>query len=107
MAEVIYPVTEGKDFNYFKEFSVIHDHFPDSPDENPQVIIRFRGNQNLKLMILDAGKVEYSFNGSTVHGTLEFGKSNASLDFLNRANKKIWFRYITNTPTVRVEAWRV
>ena len=50
--------------------------------------------------------VEYSFNGYTVHGTLDSTGSTAPnfLVFENRVISKIWF---AGTGNVRVEAWAV
>jgi hypothetical protein len=53
--------------------------------------------------------VQYSFNGYTVHGTLD-GSSTAAPNFLvfeNRVISKIWFTYIGGSGAVRVEAWAV
>lgn len=53
--------------------------------------------------------VEYSFNGYTVHGTLDGSGATAPnyLIFENRVVSKIWFTYTTGSGTIRVEAWAV
>lgn len=56
---------------------------------------------------LGAGVVQYSFNGTDIHGTLDSTNSTApaTLTFENRPVSKIWFSAISGTPIVRVEAW--
>jgi hypothetical protein len=58
---------------------------------------------------LGAGTVQYSFNGYTVHGTLDSTGSTApaTLTFENRVISKIWFSTISSAPVVRVEAWAI
>jgi len=53
--------------------------------------------------------VQYSFNGYTVHGTLDGANTTAPnfLIFENRVISKIWFTYIGGSGAVRVEAWAV
>jgi hypothetical protein len=97
------PVTLGKDFNFFEKIVVTETSFP----TEPQGVIRFRGPQHLTFMLEAGTSVEYSFNGTTVHGDMTSGTSSAALDFLTRSNKKIWFRVISGSSTVRVEAWHI
>lgn len=55
-----------------------------------------------------SNSVEYSFDGTTVHGDLVPTKPSASLEFKNRTVSLIWFRLKTGSTgpvTVRVEAW--
>lgn len=56
---------------------------------------------------LGAGTVQYSFNGTDIHGTLDSTGSTApaTLTFENRQLSKIWFSTISGSPVVRVEAW--
>lgn len=53
--------------------------------------------------------VQYSFNGNTIHGTLDGSNTVApnSLVFENRVISKIWFTYIGGSGKVRVEAWAI
>ena len=52
--------------------------------------------------------VQYSFDGSTVHGDMTPLMPSEAIIFDNRVNSKIWFRRATagTAVTVRVEAWR-
>ncbi len=97
------PVTLGKDFNHFQKLVVSDTSFP----EEPQVVIRFRGPQRLSF-ILEAGTtIEYSFNGNTLHGDMTASTPSEKLEFITRPNKKIWFRVLSGSSTVRVEAWHI
>lgn len=54
--------------------------------------------------------VEYSFDGTTVHGELGNHTSNLSLTFQNRVISLIWFRVqsgSSGTVNVSVQAWGV
>lgn len=55
------------------------------------------------------GAVQYSFNGYTIHGTLDSAQTTGpnTLTFENRVISKIWFTTISGSPVVRVEAWAV
>ena len=52
--------------------------------------------------------VEYSFDGTTVHGDLTPLLPSEGIVFDNRMVSKVWFRLVTaGTPAlVRVEAWK-
>lgn len=53
--------------------------------------------------------VEYSFDGTTVHGDLSPGLASAGIIFDNRHENTIWFRLKTTVPlpvTIRLETWR-
>ena len=97
------PVTLGRDFNFFEKPVISVTDFP----EEPQIVIRFKGPQHLTFMLESGSAVEYSFNGTTVHGDMTTSTSSATLDFLTRSNKKIWFRVASGSSTVRVEAWHI
>ena len=54
--------------------------------------------------------VEYSFNGTTVHGELGNHINNLSLTFQNRVISKIWFRVQSGSSgpiSVSVQAWGI
>lgn len=97
------PITDGKDFNYFNKIVVTDTTFPTVP----QAIIAFKGPQHLTFMLESGAFLEYSFNGTTVHGDMTTATSSATLDFLTRTNKLIWFRVPSGSATVRVEAWHI
>lgn len=95
------PILLGKDFNYFKRFSVTNTSFP----TEPQVIITFRGPQRL-IFTIETGTVEYSFNGNTLHGDLVGGTERGKMEFITRPNKKIWFR-ASSSVEITVEAYHI
>lgn len=50
--------------------------------------------------------IEYSFDGTNVHGDLNPADSSFSITFKNRSESRIWFRVPTGIATsVRVEVW--
>jgi len=94
----------GKDFNYFAQISTANTSF----QTNPDVMINFKGQQNLRFDIISgSGIVSYSFNGLAVHGILTPSTTYNTITFLNRSNKLIWFSTSTSTSVIRVEAYRV
>ena len=94
----------GKDFNFYQSVSITAASF----GTNPDVMINFRGQQNLRFDIVSgSGIVSYSFNGSTIHGILTPSTTYNTLTFLNRNNKLIWFITSTSTSVIRVEAYKV
>ncbi len=94
------PITQGKDFNFYQEVTVTNASFPHDAD----VEFNFRGQQSFSLVIESGTRVEYSFNGNTLHGSLVAGTATEAIMFDNRRVSRIWFR-TTSTSTVRVEAW--
>lgn len=92
-------VTEGVDFNHYQEVSVSGvSEFPTTP----QVIIRFKGPQQLMFVCTSGTDVEYSFNGFTTHGKMSATSPQNLFNFGPRGNKKIWFK---GTGDIRVHAW--
>jgi hypothetical protein len=102
------PITWGLDFNFFQNVT------PTASgsgvfNTNCDAIITFP-TQTVTFWMgsgLGAGVVQYSFNGNTIHGTLDSTGSTApsSLTFENRPVCKIWFTKISGSPVIRVEAW--
>lgn len=89
-----------RDWNFFVKLAVSNSNFATNCD----VLISFPPT-TITLQLEGTGKVEYSFNGNTLHGDMENGKSSASLTFENRSESKIWFRVASGSPTIRIEAW--
>lgn len=91
------PIDYGKDYNFYTKITVSNVNFNTNCDKLikiPTTSVTFQ---------LESGtRVEYSFNGLTVHGDMTSGKTSASLNFLNRTVSKIWFR---GDGYVRIEAW--
>ena len=88
------------DYNFYKEVVVASGSFP--AVTAPQVIINFRGGNKL-IFVCTAGSVEYSFDGSTLHGAMSTAGNDAILNFGLREGKTIYFR---GAGTVRVHAYQ-
>ena len=97
------PITAGKDFYFFYYAPVAEAAFPTAP----QIIINFRGMQNLIISVEGStgNKIDYSFNGGTIHGNLIVGQSSQIINLPNHPAKKIWLRSSSGA-TIRCEAWR-
>ena len=95
----------GRDFNFFKKMTVVATEFGDqSIDGNqPDMIITFP-TYTVTFQLETDGSVEYSFNGTTVHGDMTAGRFSANLIFENRVISKIWFK---GAGIVRIEAWGI
>ena len=94
-----------KSNNFFHKFHVSTTDFDDHTvawDFNSQ------GFSIMVESVNDTDVVQYSFDGSTVHGDLTPGFSSQSLVFDERRANRIWFRLETegDPVLVRVEAWR-
>ena len=87
-------------YNFFSKFDVDGYDFP----EEPQVSIDFH---SIGISFLNKGDfiIEYSFDGSTLHGDLDPSDVSAGLVFDNRVESKIFFRSVDGYSTVRVEVW--
>ncbi len=103
------PITYGRDFNFFKNVA---------PTSISAGIFNFDADlcitfpsYTVTFMLQDGytGSVQYSFNGTTVHGDMNnfAGTQTASLIFQNRQISKIWFTTTSGDPIVRVEAWGI
>lgn len=96
------PIVNGKDFNFFLRVTVGAASFP----TEAQVVFNFRGQQGFTLMNEGSSVIEYSFNGTTLHGDMDSSKDSKTLKFDNRRVNKIWFRLKSGSSSeVRVEAW--
>ena len=89
------------EWNYFEVITVDSASFPDTPQVNFDFL-----SQGFALLNRGANVVEYSFDGSTVHGDLNPSDTSKDMIFDYRTESKIWFRYSGGSSTVRVEAWR-
>lgn len=106
--------TQGRDFNFFEKRTVTWTQFgaPDgyttTDGYGPDMIITFPTQGLIFINETDATTIQYSFNGTTVHGELVGGATSPSrsLTFNNRVASLIWFR-ISNgaSATVSVQAW--
>lgn len=92
------PITDGVDFNRFLDVGVTGAVFPAEAD----ALLLIRG-PSISFYMKNAGAadVEYSFNGTTVHGRLLAGTERF---YPFRRVSKVWFRAAGPT-TVEIEAW--
>lgn len=95
------PITNGRDFNFFDTKTISAVAFATDAD----IVINIKNVRNLIMTNYGTAVVEYSFNGTTVHGDMRFGTPTAHLVFNGRAVSKVWFRVPSSTAEVRVEAW--
>lgn len=101
--------TVGKDFNFFQKIDVSATTFGGNSvsGKQPDIVITF-STQGLFFLNEGTGTVEYSFNGSTVHGELNSANASKSLSFDNRVVSLIWLRIKSGSSgpiTIRVDAW--
>ena len=87
-------------WNYFNELSVDGYSFP----ETPQVNFHFN-SQGFSFLNRGSYTIQYSFDGSTLHGDLKTGDDSIGRVFDSRSECKVWFRAVDGYGTVRVEAW--
>jgi hypothetical protein len=104
--------TLGRDFNFFESASITATGFGSGSDDGyqPDMIITFPTYGLIFTNETSGQVVEYSFNGSTVHGQLDGTATSTtrSVTFLNRVVSKIWFRLKSGSggpATVTVTAW--
>lgn len=102
--------TKGRDYNFFEKIDVNWAEFGENSvdGEQPDMVITFPTQSIMLLNEADAGIVEYSFNGNTIHGELDAEKASKGLVFDNRVASPIWFRLksgSTGPITIRVDAW--
>lgn len=87
-------------FNYFFNELVDAYDFPTIP----QVNFDFN-SEGFTLINRGLWVIQYSFDGSTLHGDLDPSDATKGLAFDARTESKIWFRVIDGYSIVRVEAW--
>ena len=91
------------DYNFFKKIDVSSSSF----NEDYDMIITFT-TQGIFFLNEGSGVVEYSFNGTTVHGELDSSNLTKFLSFDNRVVSTIWFRVkigSSGTIKISVQAW--
>ena len=103
-------VTFGKDHNYFKRAVISSGTFGGASVDGyqPDMFITF-STQYVIMVNETAATVEYSFNGTTVHGELTGSVTTGPyqrIDMPYRVVSKIWFRVKSGgNSTVTVQAW--
>lgn len=99
-------ITNGHDFNYFQKLVVTATSFGSNSvsGQQPNVFIWFP-TYTLTFQLEGSGAVQYSFNGTVIHGDMTLGLASANLTFQNRQISLIWFQLVSGSPTIRIEAW--
>lgn len=107
---------QGHDFNYYRSLSVNWTQFgaPDgytaADGYGPDLVITFPTYGIIFTNESTGQVIEYSFNGTTVHGVLDGTATSTTrvVTFLNRPISLIWFRLKSGSggpATVTVTAW--
>jgi hypothetical protein len=108
--------TQGRDFNYWSSTSVswtqfgASDGYTTEDGYGPDLVITFPTYGLIFTNETSGQVVEYSFNGSTVHGVLDGTATSTTrvVTFLNRQQSLIWFRLKSGSAgpaTITVTAW--
>ena len=111
--------TIGRDFNFFQKYTVTATAFGGDAIDGyqPSLVITFPTYGIIMTNLTAAGVgntfvpssvVEWSLNGTTVHGEIGSCFENVSMTFNNRAMGSIWFRVqsgSSGSPVVSVTAW--
>jgi len=105
-------ITRGRDFNFHQKMIVTASDFGSNSIDGyqPDMIITFSTQGVMFFNESGAGVVEYSFNGTTVHGELDPTLPSRALSFDNRVISLIWFRIKPGSfgpVVVRVDAWAI
>ena len=100
------PITNGTDFNFFEIVTVNKQEFMPNGNDDADVFINIKNQITVSLCNYGGQTVEYSFNGTTVHGDMRPGTPTQAIFFDNRKVSKVWFRVPSGLPVeMRVEAW--
>lgn len=99
-------ITYGRDYNFFKN-ATPGSATPGVFTTDCDVVINMNAPTYTVTFYCVSGTVEYSFNGNTIHGTMDSTGATAPnfLVFENRVISKIWFA--GSATNVRVEAWAI
>ena len=87
-------------YNYFDVITVDGYDFPASAQARFGFI-----SQSITLLNRGSYVIQYSFDGSTLHGDLNPSDESKGLTFDSRIESKMWFRAVDGYGPVRVEAW--
>jgi len=102
-------ISYGRDFNFFANVTPGHSGSGAFATDCDVVITFQTDTVTFWLPTTGGGSVQYSFNGNTVHGTLDSANTLGpnTLTFQDRVISKIWFTTTGSSPIVRVEAWAI
>lgn len=98
------PIDYGRDFNFYTKMNVTSAGFATDCD----LVITFP-TYTVTFNLETSSVVQYSFNGTTIHGELNSAQTSKDLKFESRVISKIWFKLVSGTSPaiVRVEAWGI
>jgi len=102
-------ITYGFDYNFFAQVTP-GSSTPGVFGTDCDTVINMKAPSYTVTLWAPSGTVvQYSFNGNTIHGTLDGSGATAPnyLVFENRVVSKIWFAYTAGSGKVRVEAWAI
>ena len=88
-------------YNYFSVITVDGYSFP----TNSQVNFDFVA-QGISFLNRGTHTIQYSFDGTTLHGDLNPSDASKGLVFDSRYENRVWFRGLDGYGDVRVESWR-
>lgn len=107
----------GPSFDYCKRVTVTSplfggdDGYTIADGYEPNVVIPFSTQGFLILLETSGSIVEFSFNGTDLHGRLDSTITNGVAQiyhYANRVNSFIWFRIVSgSSPIVQVQAWSI
>jgi hypothetical protein len=107
-------ITNGRDFNFYQSESITATAFGGNTIDGyqPDMVITFPSYGVIFTNETSSEIVEYSFNGTTVHGQLDGTSTSTTriMTFLNRQVSCIWFRLKSGSggpATVTVTAWGI
>jgi len=87
-------------WNYFDVVTVDGYDFPVVPQANFSFL-----STAISFLNRSSYVIEYSFDGTTLHGDLNPSDSSSGVMCDNRVESKVWFRAVDGYGDVRVEAW--
>ena len=88
-------------FNYFNNITIDGYDFPIIPQVNFGFLSQGIAFLNKSVLY----KLQYSFDGTTLHGDLDPADESRGIIFDNRVESKVWFKAVDGYAIVRVEAW--
>jgi len=96
------PITYGKDDSFFDQLTFANTTFKQKAD----VVVNVKYVDSFYMINTGDEVIQYSFNGTDVHGDMTPGKGSEALSFSNRRVDHIWFRSPSgNSASVSVGGW--
>lgn len=96
------PITYGRDDSFFDQLTFANTNFKQKAD----VVVNIKYVDSFYMINTGDEVIQYSFNGTDVHGDMTPGKGSEALSFTNRRVDHIWFRSPSgNSASVSVGGW--